>query len=51
MFSAWWKNDDYKVDAKTFMGKDIIHIAIFDKSDKRTIYYDIQMMENQDLHT
>ena len=27
-----------KVDAKTFIGKDIIHIAIFDKSDKRTIY-------------
>ena len=26
------------VDAKTFVGKDIIHIAIFDKSDKRTIY-------------
>ena len=27
-----------KVDAKTFVGKDIIHVAIFDKSDKRTIY-------------
>ena len=27
-----------KVDAKTFIGKDIIHIAIFDKNDKRTIY-------------
>lgn len=27
-----------KVDAKTFVGKDIFHIAIFDKSDKRTIY-------------
>jgi topoisomerase-4 subunit A len=27
-----------KVDAKTFVGKDIIHIAIFDKGDKRTIY-------------
>ncbi|MGO4771994.1 DNA gyrase/topoisomerase IV subunit A [Flavobacterium sp. W22_SRS_FK3] len=27
-----------KVDAKTFVGKDIIHLAIFDKSDKRTIY-------------
>ena len=27
-----------KVDAKTFAGKDIIHVAIFDKSDKRTIY-------------
>ncbi|MCW2120075.1 DNA gyrase/topoisomerase IV subunit A [Flavobacterium sp. 7A] len=27
-----------KVDAKTFVGKDIIHISIFDKSDKRTIY-------------
>jgi len=27
-----------KVDAKTFVGKDVIHVAIFDKSDKRTIY-------------
>jgi topoisomerase-4 subunit A len=27
-----------KVDAKTFVGKDIIHIAVFDKNDKRTIY-------------
>jgi topoisomerase-4 subunit A len=27
-----------KVDAKTFVGKDIIHIAVFDRSDKRTIY-------------
>ncbi|MFH6935265.1 DNA gyrase/topoisomerase IV subunit A [Flavobacterium sp. FlaQc-30] len=27
-----------KVDAKTFIGKDIIHAAVFDKSDKRTIY-------------
>ncbi len=27
-----------KVDAKTFVGKDIIHIAIFEKGDKRTIY-------------
>jgi topoisomerase-4 subunit A len=27
-----------KVDAKTFVGKDIIHVAIFDRSDKRTIY-------------
>jgi topoisomerase IV subunit A len=27
-----------KVDAKTFVGKDIIHLAIFDKNDKRTIY-------------
>jgi len=27
-----------KVDAKTFIGKDIIHVAVFDKSDKRTIY-------------
>ena len=26
-----------KVDAKTFVGKDIIHIAIFDKSHKRAI--------------
>ena len=27
-----------KVDEKKFIGKDIIHIAIFDKNDKRTIY-------------
>ncbi|MDQ6469400.1 DNA gyrase/topoisomerase IV subunit A [Flavobacterium sp. LHD-80] len=27
-----------KVDAKTFIGKDIIHVAVFDKNDKRTIY-------------
>jgi topoisomerase-4 subunit A len=27
-----------KVDEKTFVGKDIIHVAIFDKNDKRTIY-------------
>ncbi|GHA31706.1 DNA topoisomerase IV subunit A [Salinimicrobium marinum] len=27
-----------KVDAKTFIGKDIIHVAIFKKKDKRTIY-------------
>jgi len=27
-----------KVAAKTFVGKDIIHVAVFKKSDKRTIY-------------
>lgn len=27
-----------KVDVKTFVGKDILHVAIFDKNDKRTIY-------------
>ncbi len=27
-----------KVSDKTFVGKDIIHVAVFDKSDKRTIY-------------
>jgi topoisomerase-4 subunit A len=27
-----------RVDEKKFVGKDIIHIAIFDKNDKRTIY-------------
>ncbi len=27
-----------RVDAKTFVGKDIIHIAVFKKKDKRTIY-------------
>lgn len=27
-----------RVDAKTFVGKDIIHVAVFKKKDKRTIY-------------
>ncbi|WP_335975821.1 DNA gyrase/topoisomerase IV subunit A [Gaetbulibacter jejuensis] len=27
-----------KVDSKTFIGKDIIHVAVFKKKDKRTIY-------------
>ncbi len=27
-----------KVDAKTFVGKNIIHVAIFKKNDKRTVY-------------
>lgn len=27
-----------KVDAKTFVGKNIIHVAVFKKNDKRTIY-------------
>lgn len=27
-----------KVDSKTFIGKDIIHVAVFKKGDKRTIY-------------
>lgn len=27
-----------KVDVKTFVGKDIIHVAVFNKNDKRTIY-------------
>lgn len=27
-----------KVDDKKFVGKDIIHVAVFDKNDKRTIY-------------
>src|SRR5690606_36519368 len=27
-----------KVDDKKFIGKDIIHVAVFDKNDKRTIY-------------
>ncbi|MGG7034740.1 MAG: DNA gyrase/topoisomerase IV subunit A [Flavobacterium sp.] len=27
-----------KVDEKKFIGKDIIHVAVFEKSDKRTIY-------------
>ncbi|WP_405606196.1 DNA gyrase/topoisomerase IV subunit A [Polaribacter sp. Asnod1-A03] len=27
-----------KIDAKTFVGKDIIHVAIFKKKDRRTVY-------------
>ena len=27
-----------KVDSKTFIGKDIIHVEVFDKKDNRTIY-------------
>ncbi len=27
-----------KVDSKTFVGKDIVHVAVFKKKDKRTIY-------------
>jgi topoisomerase-4 subunit A len=27
-----------KIDAKTFVGKDIIHISVFKKKDKRTVY-------------
>ena len=27
-----------KVDSKTFVGKRIIHVAVFKKKDKRTIY-------------
>ena len=27
-----------KIDAKTFLGKDIIHVAVFKKKDKRTVY-------------
>ena len=27
-----------KVDSKTFVGKDIIHVAVFKKKDKRTVY-------------
>ncbi len=27
-----------KVDSKTFIGKDIVHVAVFKKKDKRTIY-------------
>jgi len=27
-----------KIDAKTFVGKDIIHVAVFKKGDKRTVY-------------
>ena len=27
-----------KIDAKTFVGKDILHVAVFKKKDKRTVY-------------
>ena len=27
-----------KIDAKTFVGKDVIHVAVFKKKDKRTVY-------------
>lgn len=37
-FTADGKMIVSKVDAKTFIGKDIIHVAIFKKKDKRTIY-------------
>src|SRR5680860_112322 len=37
-FTADGKMMVTKVDAKTFIGKDIIHVAIFKKKDKRTIY-------------
>ncbi len=37
-FTAAGKMIVTKVDNKTFIGKDIIHIAIFKKKDKRTIY-------------
>jgi len=37
-FTAEGKMMITRVDSKTFIGKDIIHIAIFKKKDKRTIY-------------
>ena len=38
VFTAEGKMMVTKVDAKTFIGKDIIHVAVFKKKDKRTIY-------------
>lgn len=38
VFTAQGKMMVTKVDAKTFIGKDIIHVAVFKKKDKRTIY-------------
>ncbi|GGG46116.1 DNA gyrase/topoisomerase IV subunit A [Bizionia arctica] len=38
VFTAEGKMMVSKVDAKTFVGKDIIHVAVFKKKDKRTIY-------------
>ncbi|OMP30666.1 DNA gyrase/topoisomerase IV subunit A [Mangrovimonas sp. DI 80] len=38
VFTADGKMMITKVDSKTFIGKDIIHVAVFKKKDKRTIY-------------
>jgi len=38
VFTAQGKMMITKVDTKTFVGKDIIHVAVFKKKDKRTIY-------------
>ncbi|THD67862.1 DNA gyrase/topoisomerase IV subunit A [Robertkochia marina] len=38
VFTANGKMMVTKVDAKTFVGKEIIHVAVFKKKDKRTIY-------------
>ncbi|WP_417444330.1 DNA gyrase/topoisomerase IV subunit A [Joostella sp.] len=38
VFTATGKMMVTKVDTKTFIGKDIIHAAVFKKKDKRTIY-------------
>lgn len=38
VFTAQGKMMVTKVDTKTFVGKDIIHVAVFKKKDKRTIY-------------
>lgn len=38
VFTADGKMMVTKVDSKTFVGKDIIHVAIFKRRDKRTIY-------------
>ncbi|GGH42011.1 DNA topoisomerase IV subunit A [Mangrovimonas yunxiaonensis] len=38
VFTAEGKMMVTKVDTKTFIGKDIIHVAVFKKKDKRTIY-------------
>jgi topoisomerase-4 subunit A len=38
VFTAEGKMMITKVDSKTFVGKNIIHVAVFKKNDKRTIY-------------
>ncbi|MCX2680174.1 DNA gyrase/topoisomerase IV subunit A [Galbibacter sp. EGI 63066] len=38
VFTATGKMMVTKVDSKTFIGKDIIHVAVFKKKDKRTTY-------------
>jgi topoisomerase-4 subunit A len=38
-----------KVSEKTFIGKDILHVAVFQKNDERTTYNLFTQMEKQEL--